>query len=274
MIQRVVTASVLIPLVLLAIYWFPFPVFLVLIDILAVLSMREYLDLLSHHGARSFPVVYPCVALLPWLAGFAPVWIPLFLLVTLLFLAVSALVQIRTLKEGLPSLSGNAFGLFYLGVPLALMSQLHPRIPHASVQWERGNELLLVLLTIWISDAAAYFVGRAVGRRHIFEHISPKKSLEGFLAGILVPALLVPLFGRYLLPDRGIGFLLLAALFVAVAGIAGDLLESMFKRGAGVKDSSSLLPGHGGLLDRIDSLLLAVPAYFVLKVLLESPTLS
>ena len=131
-----------------------------------------------------------------------------------------------------------------------------------------------MLLTIWISDAAAYFVGRAIGRRHIFAHISPKKSLEGFLAGILVPALLVPVVGMYLLPDRSVIFLILAALLVAVAGIAGDLLESMFKRGAGVKDSSTLLPGHGGILDRIDSFLLAVPAYFVLRVLLESPSLS
>ncbi len=274
MIQRIVTAALLIPLVLLAVYWFPFRIFLLLIDGVAVLAMWEFLNLLRHHGARGFPVIYPCVVLLPWLAGFTPEWIPAFLVLTLLVLAASALIQIRSLREGLLSISGNAFGLFYLGVPLTLVGLLHPRFPGSGIGWERGNELILILLTIWISDSAAYFLGRAFGKRHIFSHISPKKSLEGFIAGILVPAVVVPLLGRYLLPERSLGFLVAAALLVSVAGIAGDLLESMFKRGAKVKDSSSLLPGHGGILDRIDSLLLAVPAYFLLKVLLESASLS
>lgn len=274
MIQRIVTASLLIPLVLLAIYWFPYSIFLVLVDVVAVLAMREYLNLLQHHGGRSFAVVYPCIVLFPWLAGFAPEWIPAFLILTLLVLSASTLVQIRTLREGLLSISGNAFGLFYLGLPLTLVGLFHPRVPGGAVRWDHGNELLLVLLTIWISDSAAYFVGRSFGRRRILSHISPKKSLEGFAAGLVVPAILIPVVGTYLLPGRGPAFLVVAALLVSLAGIAGDILESMFKRGAQIKDSSTLLPGHGGVLDRIDSLLLAVPAYFLLKVLLESPSLS
>jgi phosphatidate cytidylyltransferase len=274
MIQRILTASLLIPLVLLTIYWFPFELFLLLIDVVAVLAMWEYLHLLNHHGGHSFPVVYPCVVLMPWLAGFTPQWIPAFLVLTLLMLAASALVQIRTLRDGLLSISGNTFGLIYLGLPLTLAALFHPRLPGGVGGWERANELLLIFLTVWISDSAAYFLGRAIGKHHVFAHISPKKSLEGFLAGILVPVILIPLLGRYLLPESSTTFLIAAALLVSVAGIAGDLLESMFKRGAQVKDSSSLLPGHGGILDRIDSLLLAVPAYFVLKVLLESASLS
>lgn len=275
MIQRIVTASLLIPLVLLAIYWFPYTVFLLLIDMVAVLGMREYLHLLHRHGGRGFPVVYPCIVLSPWLPGFAPQWIPAFLILSLLVLSVSTLAQIRTLREGLLSVAGNTFGLLYLGIPLSLIGLFHPRLPNGGVvHWERGNELLLILVTIWISDAAAYFLGRAVGKRHIFAHISPKKSLEGFIAGILAPMVLVPILGRLLLPERSVGFLITAALLVSLGGIAGDLLESMFKRGADVKDSSTLLPGHGGILDRIDSLLLAVPTYFLLRVLLESPSLS
>ena len=274
MIQRIVTAAVLIPMVLLAIYWAPFELFVLLIDLIAVLAIREYLGLLEHHGGQAFPLTYPCVVLLPWLAALAPVWVPAFLMLTLLGLAASTLIQVRHPREALLSLTGNAFGVFYVGAPLTLLALLHPRLSTGSIGWERGHELLLILLTIWISDAAAYFLGRAIGTRHILSHISPKKTLEGFLAGVLVPVVLIPILGSYLLPERSLTFLIVAALFVSLAGIAGDLLESMFKRGAQVKDSSTLLPGHGGILDRIDSLLLAVPAYYILKVLLESPTLS
>jgi len=133
-------------------------------------------------------------------------------------------------------------------------------------QWPHGNALILaVMVMVWGADIGAYFAGRAFGKRKLAPEVSPGKSWEGVYGGLLatvVIALAVGVYCQWSVRELILG--MLATLLVVPVSVVGDLTESMFKRHAGVKDSSNLLPGHGGILDRIDSLTAAVPLFTVL----------
>ena len=137
----------------------------------------------------------------------------------------------------------------------------------------RGREaLFLLLLTVMVSDTAQYYTGRAFGRRLLAPAISPKKTIEGAIGGFVFGALLLAVVGAWWLPAMPVALRALLGVALVALGIAGDLFESMLKRSAGVKDSSTLIPGHGGVLDRIDALLFAAPVYYiVLKMRIEEP---
>ncbi len=127
----------------------------------------------------------------------------------------------------------------------------------------RGREaLLLLLITIVVSDSAQYYTGRAFGRRPLAPEISPKKTVEGAIGGMFFGTAAMAAGGRWVFGAEW-WLLALAGATVAALGIVGDLFESLLKRSAGVKDSSNLIPGHGGVLDRIDSWLFAAPVYYM-----------
>jgi phosphatidate cytidylyltransferase len=119
------------------------------------------------------------------------------------------------------------------------------------------------MLTIVVSDSAQYYTGRAFGRRPLAPSISPKKTREGAVGGLIFGTAAMVLGGLRVFPAAPLAILVLSAATVVVLGIVGDLFESLLKRSAGVKDSSALIPGHGGVLDRIDSWLFAGPVYYV-----------
>jgi phosphatidate cytidylyltransferase len=145
--------------------------------------------------------------------------------------------------------------MLYLGLPIGAMVALRTL---------RGREaLFLLLLTVMVSDTAQYYAGRAFGRRLLAPRVSPKKTLEGAIGGFVFGALIVALVGGWWLPATPAPLRALLGATLVAAGIAGDLFESMLKRSAGVKDSSTLIPGHGGVLDRIDALLFAAPVYYI-----------
>ena len=181
----------------------------------------------------------------------------------LLMLSVVAIgtVALRRWDGGTAALASMAVALFpalYLALPLGALVAIRERRGAAG--------LFLLMLTVIASDTSQYYTGRAFGRRPLAATISPKKTIEGAIGGLIVGTLVLTVVGRWWLADPVpvslIGRIVLG-FAVVVAGIAGDLFESMLKRSAGVKDSSSLIPGHGGVLDRIDALLFAAPVYFV-----------
>ncbi len=258
MMRRVATAAVLLPLVVLAVRFFPSPLFLLFVDVVIVLSLIELFRLLAVHDVRGYRLTFPLALLLPWIWSYPPAWLVRFLVFIVLVTMGKSVLQTRHSKSEFLSASANLLAIAYLSVPLSIAGILQKE--------GRWNELLLILTVIWAGDMTAYWVGRKWGKHKVTPKISPHKSLEGFVAGLAGSLLAALAFGFYLLPSWTVSNLVLTGLVLAVAGMVGDLFESMIKRSANLKDSSTLLPGHGGILDRLDSLFFALPAYYCLLI--------
>lgn len=260
--QRVVTAVIAVVLILLALFVFPPALTLVLLGVLIVAGGWEWSAFLGAEGAaRSvFPAVLAAAVAAVWWA--VPDFVPLIpvLLVSLAFWLVAAVLVVRypihvphwlVWAGGLATLvpAYLALGTLYLGEP-------------------RGSQILLfVLAVIWSADIGAYFAGRRFGRVKLAPKVSPGKTWEGVFGG-LAAAALVSVAGAWWF---GIPLMVLVPLSLAATllSIVGDLTVSLFKRNAGVKDSGHLFPGHGGVLDRVDSLAAASPLFLLMLNLLD-----
>jgi phosphatidate cytidylyltransferase len=177
-------------------------------------------------------------------------------------LAVLTLGTKRPLVEALPAVGISSSALLLVAFPLTYAIRLHALGAQGPIL------LLFALVIIWVGDTAAYFVGRAVGKHPLAEHLSPKKTWEGALASFVGSLLVAVVFARWI--NASLAQLLGMAAVGNVAGQIGDLLESAYKRSAGVKDSGGLLPGHGGVLDRIDALILAIPVVWYYWILIRA----
>jgi len=252
-VTRVLSALVLLPAVL-GIAWYLPPIYTtLLIGIIVALAFDEYARM-ARLGSEGFPRVIGGVATL---AAYVAVWagVPLALVFApaLLVAAAVAVGRGRPDEDALRLAAVTLFPLLYLAVPLGLAAALHT---------DRGRMTLLVpFLVVVASDSAQYYGGRTMGRRPLAPRISPKKTVEGAIAGVVVAAAVTPFLARLAIRDAPIGLMVLLGVLIAIIGIMGDLFESLLKRASGIKDSSSLIPGHGGILDRIDALLFVFPAY-------------
>jgi phosphatidate cytidylyltransferase len=244
--------------------WTGGPFLTLFCTLLAVLAFREMRFLLKSKGtSHSFAYVLPYVLLLPLLAGFSKsdfltvlggltlVWSMLLLLRELFSSRSEVLASIGA------DLVAGLVAAFPFASALAFSRLLEAQNAHA------GAWLLLVLLCVFAVDTFAYFGGRAFGRHKLFERVSPKKTIEGFLVGLVSCVLTAWLLARFAFDLPQITALVVG-LVVGLLGPAGDLVESRLKRDAGVKDSSNLLPGHGGILDRFDSWILTMPILYIL----------
>jgi len=172
------------------------------------------------------------------------------------------LADLVSKKINFKSLLVSAVGIIYISIGLSLIFQLRALMSNTFVG-DIGHTIPLILIvTIWINDTAAYLVGSLIGRRPL-SSISPNKTWEGTIAGVVISVLLVTkIMGQYIpLSEKSI---FLISIVASIAGTFGDLVESKLKRVAGVKDSGSMMPGHGGFLDRFDSILLATPFVWLL----------
>jgi phosphatidate cytidylyltransferase len=184
--------------------------------------------------------------------------------VFLLGVAALTLWTKRPFVEALPAAEISSSGLILIALPLTFAVRLH------GIREEGPVILLFVLVITWVGDTAAYFVGRAIGKHKLAPVLSPNKSWEGSVASILGALLVAAVFAKWLTVP--LPHLLAMAVVGNIAGQAGDLLESAYKRSAGVKDSGSLLPGHGGVLDRIDALILAIPVVWYYWIWIYLPS--
>lgn len=162
----------------------------------------------------------------------------------------------RPLQDVLPAISVSSAGLLFVALPFSYLVRINEIEP-------AGRELILFTLAlIWAGDTLAYFVGRFLGRVPMARALSPKKTWEGAIANVVGSLLVALVASRWM--DFDVTKLLIIAAAANIAGQMGDLIESAYKRGASVKDSGTIVPGHGGALDRIDSLILAAPVVWVL----------
>lgn len=237
--KRVLTALVLLPFAIFGIFFAPPPVFLGIVVLIAVLCYYEYATLASAHW-----IGYPIGLLVLFDLPYARI-----LGVALLTVGIA----IRDLPKVLPITGATALGVAYVFAAWRCAVDLRA----AGVYW-----LLFALAVNWVGDVAAFYVGRSLGKHKLAPRISPGKSWEGAVGSMIAAILFGYAFYRFVQPAIPLVHMLALSAVANVAGQVGDLAESALKRGAGVKDSSALLPGHGGFLDRLDSSLFTMPVVY------------
>lgn len=246
--------------------------------VVGMLAFHEYAGLMRAIGATvSRPVAW--VALLATIIVIPFPYAPVGIVLGLGFIAIAAAAMLRASTpprapaidvDGAPS-AGQGFGpadrgivtgalaggaaMIYLGIPLGALVAAH-------VYGGRGAVILLVA-TVAISDTAQYYAGRLLGRHSLAPRVSPKKTVEGAIGGFVAVPVWLYFAGPYFLPVAPPAMIASLGIVLVACGITGDLFESMMKRAADLKDSSALIPGHGGVLDRIDALLFAAPPYYL-----------
>jgi phosphatidate cytidylyltransferase len=286
MIKRVATAVVLIPLVLLLVLKAPLYVLALVAGAVALLAIAEFLRLVTHYAVQPLskatyffvaiffvfvivattnrtPLVETTAILygLAIAAGVAP------------FVFLTVAMRRSDLASAYPAAAASTFAFGYIAIPMALLVAI--RQQPAGAIWT-----IYTLLAVWAGDIFAYFIGKSLGRHLMSPQISPKKTWEGAAASVVASVLIGTLWMQHApgisstllrvgLIDRRDGMfgleqpqlwpIILLSAVVNIAAQLGDLVESLIKRGAGVKDSGTILPGHGGMLDRIDAMLFAVP---------------
>lgn len=253
---RVISAIILGAVVLTVLLAAPPALALLLIACVVLAALRELAGILSEAGAGfSYPAAAlgsGCVLAGAWMGNEGG-----------LAAGVMAAVVIMTLQpviRGEPQraslrIAGGLLGVILVAWTLA-HTMLYFHLPHGRIA------LLFPLVVVWVCDTSAFYFGSAFGRTKLAPGISPNKTVEGFVAG-LVSSFAVALAFRYLSPlEWGLAFLVISGLVLSFVGQLGDLVESIIKRDAGVKDSGIIIPGHGGILDRIDSILFALPVFY------------
>ena len=256
---RTASGAVLAVVLLGGLLWSPLSWTVVLLVVL-IGGMREFYALTEKRGAQPQKWLGFVIGILS-LAGSIAMYNDVLLvgqapLVLLLVFLVFVFELFRAKPDPMANIGTTWAGVLYVAMPLSLLYL----IPAYGGEWQPLRALFFILI-IWTNDVFAYLTGMSIGRHKMFERISPKKSWEGFAGGI-VGAVAMGVVAAYCL-DAVIWKWVGLAVVSAVSGVLGDFVESMFKRAAGVKDSGNLIPGHGGILDRFDALLLATPFVFV-----------
>jgi len=271
--KRIVTAAVLIPVVVAIVWYGPTGLLAVAAAVVAGAALLEYFALAESAGmhayrlwtlacgATFFFAQWDAVQARSWLltrdlrlVRFAPALAPPLDLVLFVFVVGTALILFasrRPLKSALGDIAASASGLIFIALPLSTVVRLR------AVDVLGPKLVLFVLVLVWVGDTAAYFVGRYIGRLPMAPELSPNKTWEGAAANLVGSLAVGAVFAGWLTIDPW--HCLAMAGLANIAGQLGDLLKSAYKRSAGVKDSGTLLPGHGGVLDRIDALILAAP---------------
>lgn len=286
MIKRIVTAAVLIPLVLLLVFKAPLYLMAIVAGVVAILAIAEFLKLTTSYGVQPLSqATYAYVALFfvcviiaaskatPLVETSALMYFVVAAAALAPFVFLTVAMHRAELSSGYPAAAASAFAFVYIAVPMALLIGIRQQAAGAIY-------VIYTLLVVWSGDIFAYFVGKGLGRYRMSPRISPNKTWEGAIASVAASVVVGTLWIRHavgistLFLEKGLieardgmfglqqpplVWIIVLSAVVNLAAQLGDLVESLIKRGAGVKDSGAILPGHGGMLDRIDAMLFAVP---------------
>jgi phosphatidate cytidylyltransferase len=257
--RRLATAAVALPLIVLALFAGPPHLMTAIVGVAVAIGLVEMLALFRARSLR--PFVVPAVFILA--TTFAAALQPHGLVgaawpVGLVILLVATLVRRAEFAETVPAAAATLLGAGYLGTLGGMMAALRTLPPTSEGPWR----LVLLFATMMTADTFAYLVGHAIGRHKLAPRISPGKTIEGGLGALVGGALAAVVVRQIGLPSLPLSGAIALGLGVTVLGTLGDLFESLLKRWAGVKDSGALFPGHGGMLDRLDSLLFGAPVLY------------
>ena len=230
--------------------------YIILISFFGLISLREFFKLLKFNNYVIY-LLFIGLILLPYLP------IDTFFIKLLLALSLSGSVQLLfNLLFKRKKYPSNSIQKFDICVRYLLFSfTFLILLPFVSGVYEQSVILTLIIL-IWVNDSFAFFVGKNLGKRKLFESVSPKKTVEGFFGGVLF-SLITAFILSYFCDFLSLTNLIVISLIASILGTAGDLVESKFKRQANTKDSGTIMPGHGGILDRLDSLLFVAPFVYL-----------
>jgi len=286
LLKRIATAVVLIPIVLVLILRAPVPVLAIIAGFVALVTIHEFLKLTESYRVRPLRILtyifcgiffallalnfgnekpLLSTAVFVYCLGFAAAIVP--------FVFLTRAMRNEDLATGYPAAAASVFAFTYIALPMGMLVQLRQ-------QWAGAFYLLYLLFVVWSGDIFAYFVGKSIGRHLMAPRISPKKTWEGAVASLIASVAIGCALFYYAQPlsslllragliERRDGLfglerpamvpVIVLTIVLNIAAQLGDLVESLIKRGANVKDSGAILPGHGGMLDRIDALLFAAP---------------
>ncbi len=269
MMSRILTAVALMIPVIYLIGWSPEWLFLLALLVTVERALFECFHISRQAGFKSFPALGYVAAGLLCLAQAAELrkpgaWTVAVLALVVLFTMALALRWTKDLRQYLGAVATTLFGILYVGFTLSWLIPLRFSAPG------KGQRLIFLLfLVIWAGDIGAFLIGRSLGRHPLSPRLSPKKTVEGALAGLVASLLVAFALARLFWRTEDLKTIMLLGGLIAVAGQVGDLAESALKRCADLKDSAAILPGHGGLLDRIDSLLFAAPTLWLALTLMN-----
>lgn len=265
--QRILTAAVLVPIIVLALFVDPTPWSILAIATLAVMAAHdEYLRMAlpTRAEAPQWAIRAPLLALGAALMILSAIYTPIVVLgpglvVSAIFLGLLLLLRKGSLADAHRHFAGALSSLVYVPVLASLWTPLKGELS--------GGWLFVTLAIAFGSDTVAYAFGRLFGRHKLYPEVSPKKTVEGAFGGLCGGVLATAVCGSlWLLPQLPIGHAVLLGVVGSAFGQVGDLVESLIKRGYGVKDSGNLLPGHGGMLDRVDALLFVGPVVYLYAI--------
>ena len=262
---RAISGTVYVLLLISAALYSPYS-FLLLFGVFLLISVIEFCKLINLKPI--FPLVIACLSYVLFNIGSINKTNEILLLIASLLIAVKSLSFLfEKQNKHLDTTSKYVFLTGYLIIPIILFSKipfLNADNQFVNIHSNNYNPKIIIsiLAIIWSNDTFAYLVGRSIGKNKLFEKVSPKKTIEGFVGGILFAMITGALLAMFYLQESLIQWVIIA-LLLGIFGTLGDLIESKFKRNAGVKDSGAIMPGHGGILDRLDSIIFAAPFVYL-----------
>jgi len=266
MLARLLTILVAVPIIVACTYiggW----LFFVLVTALALLSLNEFYSLMNKKGCHpSYPIGFLVTLFFMWFTTYTvrhPHWEPYAtgILTTAIIITFAGGIFLRKAQDSTINASITLLGILYVGWMFSYLTLIREMNPPGALFWKNhGAYLFFLMISIWACDTAAYLVGTYFGKVKLSPYISPKKTAEGAIAGLVVGIVAAYIFGQFT-GMNSVHAVILGAI-IGLVGQISDLVESLIKRDAGVKDSSSLVPGHGGALDRMDSFILTAPIMY------------
>lgn len=255
---RELTAAVGAPFTVWVVFWSPQPAFNATAAIISLLALHEFLTLGRRKG-YDVPIFLCMGIALVIIAAFVldELSVEIGMYLTLLVIPASYVVGRKSIEDALPSTAVSVLATMYVGMLGGSLIRLRNDFPE-------GPKLVgFLMLVVWLGDAGAYYVGKKFGKRKLSPRISPKKTIEGLAGGVATSVIAAAVIHFTFFKAFPLSYAMAIGAILSVAGVIGDLAESMWKRSAGVKDSGTFLPGHGGFLDRFDSIFYTAPILYI-----------